>query len=195
MKPPVCCALLSSQLKTVNGRSTPSGCLLKHHNKYILTLLGFLIISILLLNACTSTTRFSKPRYQAEKIPGIQADSDLYSAAQGWLHTPYRYGGTNRKGIDCSALTRNIYRKVYGIELPRTVDGQIDLGQFVRLSGLNPGDLLFFRNSRGGPVDHVGIYLGDQQFVHASVQRGVIISEISDQYYQSNFVTARRIVD
>ena len=147
--------------------------------------------------ACVSTTRFSSSSSssQSPKYNTAQGkDEALWQAVNRWLNTPYRYGGQSRQGIDCSGLTCSIYREVYGLELPRTVEQQIKTGRYVQKSRLRPGDLVFFRNGGSGVIDHVGIYLGQDKFVHASVQQGVIISQLSAAYYQRHYVSARRIL-
>ena len=163
--------------------------------------MGRLIAVVLLglLAGCVSTTRFraAADRPSASVPPSaskeVQEDA-LRRAADEWLNVPYRFGGESRQGIDCSGLTCRIYREVYGIELPRTVEQQIQAGRFVQKARLQPGDLLFFRTGGSGAVDHVGIYLGQGRFVHASLQRGVVISELEARYYQRRYVTARRIL-
>ncbi len=147
--------------------------------------------------ACVSTTRFSS---SSRLTPSSEYKSDsidndaLQQAVNRWLNTPYRYGGQSRQGTDCSGLTRNLYREVYGIELPRTVEEQIKTGRYVQKARLKAGDLVFFRNGGSGVIDHVGIYLGQDKFVHASLQQGVVISELSSSYYQRHYVTARRLL-
>ena len=147
--------------------------------------------------ACVSTTRFSSlsSSTRSPKYHAVQGNEDaLWQAVSRWLNTPYRYGGQSRQGIDCSSLTCSIYREVYDLELPRTVAQQIKTGRYVQKSRLKPGDLVFFRNGGSGVIDHVGIYLGQDKFVHASVRQGVIISRLSAAYYQRHYVSARRIL-
>ena len=147
--------------------------------------------------ACVSTTRFSS---SSQSTLATKSKSDrmnhnvLEQVARRWLNTPYRYGGQSRQGIDCSGLTCAIYREVYEVELPRTVEQQLKTGRYVQKSRLMPGDLVFFRNGGSGVIDHVGIYLGQDKFVHASVQLGVVISTLSAAHNRRHYVTARRIL-
>lgn len=104
-----------------------------------------------------------------------------------WKGTPYKLGGGNRSGIDCSAFVQNLYKSVYGINLPRTTKLQVEEGSRIRRSKLEVGDLVFFKT--GFNTRHVGVYVGDNEFVHASTSKGVIKSEIAyywdDKYWQS----------
>ncbi|MFN7018048.1 MAG: NlpC/P60 family protein [Fimbriimonadales bacterium] len=112
--------------------------------------------------------------------------------ALGYLGTRYRYGGSNARGFDCSGFTSYIYRQ-YGISLPHSASAQYRLGRAVSRSELQPGDLVFFR-TRGRRVSHVGIYIGNGKFVHASSARGrVRIDTLDSGYYKQRYVGARRI--
>jgi len=143
--------------------------------------------------SCSSSVRFSSKKTPAVKPPSaVSKDSQLSEISDSWLGVPYRYGGFTRSGIDCSGLTCRIFQEAYNIGLSRTVDEQIKGGRFVRKEGLKRGDLLFFRNGGTGLVDHVGIYLKEGRFVHASTERGVIISDLNTKHYLRRFVTARR---
>lgn len=123
---------------------------------------------------------------EVEKISNLS----LFSFIDEWWGTRYRYGGSTKKGIDCSALTSFLYRDVYGSNLPRTARMQYQVCQKIHISETVEGDLLFF-NTRGG-VSHVAVYLGDGYFVHSSTNQGVVISHIDDPYYQKRFLGAGR---
>lgn len=119
--------------------------------------------------------------------------SNILSAVQPWMGTPYKYGGTSFNGVDCSGFVQNIYANVFDIQLPRTTKQMFSEGVFVRGSSFICGDLLFFKNIRGrGGVDHVGIYIGKDRFIHASSSQGVVITDLNDSYYSERFVSARR---
>ena len=111
---------------------------------------------------------------------------------QHWQGTPYQYGGTNKKGIDCSALVKNAYQSIYGVQLPRTTREQRRIGNKVSKRALQVGDLLFFKPA--GTPNHVGIYIGGDRFVHASSSKGVTIANLSDQYWLPRLVEARRAI-
>jgi lipoprotein Spr len=117
----------------------------------------------------------------------------LYTEISGWLGTPYRSGGSNKSGIDCSGLASQIYRKVYRIRLPRTSGVQYSNSTKVGLSHLREGDLVFFTSSRSGKkVAHSGIYLKNGKFVHASSSQGVIISSLNEDYYKKYWKSGGR---
>ena len=111
-----------------------------------------------------------------------------------YLDTPYKYGGSSKKGIDCSAFTQKVYRKSIGVNLPRTARGQYRVGQIIgKKSKLKFGDLIYFDTQKGVYPGHVGIYIGDSLFAHASSSQGVTISSLSNSYYKSHYVGARRV--
>jgi cell wall-associated NlpC family hydrolase len=106
---------------------------------------------------------------------------------------PYRLGGTTEEGLDCSGYTMLVYQKSIGKQLPRTSADQSAIGSSVELNDLKFGDLVFF-NTTGESASHVGIYIGDDLFAHASVSLGVTISSLQSSYYQKRYEGARRIV-
>lgn len=126
----------------------------------------------------------------------IDEDDDwsLMTEASSWLGVPYRYGGDDRRGVDCSGLTYNIYRKVYGINLSRSSSEQYKKDvRRVSKNELNSGDLVFFSTDKGKKVTHVGIYLKDSKFIHASSSKGVVINNLEQNYYKRNFVSGGKV--
>ncbi len=117
----------------------------------------------------------------------------LDEVIDGWLGTPYQYGGTSHGGVDCSGYVRAVVREVYNIELPRTSIQQYGEGISVGRRNLRRGDLLFFNFDRE-TVHHVGIYLGSGLFTHSTPGRGVVIEDFNQRVYQRAFVGAKRIV-
>jgi cell wall-associated NlpC family hydrolase len=104
----------------------------------------------------------------------------------------YRYGGTSRGGFDCSGFTRYVYAK-YGIVLPHSSRSQFSMGKAVEKQDLQAGDLVFFSTRTRG-ISHVGIYIGDNKFIHASnVRRGVTVDSLSSSYYSPRYRGARRV--
>ena len=114
-----------------------------------------------------------------------QDDLQLYTEAAQWLKVPYRNGGNTKKGVDCSGLICQIYRQVYGIDLPRTTGGMAAKSRKVLKGDLKTGDLVFFRTSKTKKgISHVGLFLKKGYFIHASTSRGVIISNLKEPYYR-----------
>lgn len=132
---------------------------------------------------------------QLQPAPGRNAgDSALRLECYRWLGVPYRVGGANMAGADCSGFTLAIFQKVYGLKLPRTSMTQFASGTQVHLTQLREGDLVFFQTSNQARVTHVGIYLGGGKFAHASTKRGVTISRLDDTYYSARYRGARRLL-
>lgn len=139
---------------------------------------------------------------KAEEIEEIKASEDLSQMslterlllfAKKMLHLPYRFGGNSFNGLDCSFFVKKVYSMV-GIELPRSAREQFTMGIPVKKDELQPGDLVFFRTYAKFP-SHVGIYLGDNLFIHASSRsKKVTIDSLEAPYYLSRFIGAKRIL-
>jgi cell wall-associated NlpC family hydrolase len=115
----------------------------------------------------------------------------LYNKLEEWWATPYHYGGNSKSGIDCSAFTGTMLKDVYGITLPRTAFEQFNVCEKIMRADLQEGDLVFF-NTRGG-VSHVGIYLCNNKFAHASTKGGVMISDLYESYWYQKFIGGGRV--
>ena len=116
----------------------------------------------------------------------------IYNKAMQWKGVPYRMGGTTRKGIDCSAFVRMIYQSVFGFQLPRETKDQVKQGYAVSRKHLKPGDLVFFKPPTY--VRHVGIYIDNNKFAHASSKYGVTIADLNNPYFRRSYWTSRRII-
>ena len=118
--------------------------------------------------------------------------SQLVLSMSGWLNTPYQYGGTLKSGIDCSAYVQLMMEKAFQVSLPRTTREQLGAGTKVSKNKLQPGDLVFFKT---GPNQyHVGIYLADGEFTHASTSSGVTVSHLGDYYWRDKYLESRRVM-
>jgi len=133
---------------------------------------------------------------QVDLTKNIELSTDnvkvLKRKAYGFLGTRYRFGGSSRSGLDCSAFVQKVFREM-DVSLPRTAREQFERGQEVLPGNLQKGDLVFFRTYASYP-SHVGIYLGDNRMIHASSRdRRVVISPVNTPYYRSRYIGAKRI--
>lgn len=171
-----------------------------------------LLLALLIGSGCHSsrtTVRGSQGRQKekTEKRPQSQAAAErirvvdgsrnkLVEEARRWIGTPYAYGGHQRgKGTDCSGLTMEIYQNVLGKKIPRNSAEQQKFCSPLKREKLQAGDLVFFTSKRGGEgrVSHVGLYVDDGVFVHASTSRGVIASSLEEEYYRTHYHSAGRV--
>lgn len=118
-------------------------------------------------------------------------DLKLYEYIDEWYGTKYCLGGNTKSCTDCSGFVQNLFFTIYGVNLPRTAREQYSAGSKISKTKLRQGDLLFY-NTRGG-ISHVGIYLQNNKFVHASTTAGVMISDMAEAYYAKRFIGARRV--
>ena len=162
--------------------------------------------------ASAKTSGYSDRAGTIENVPALQfkyailencsvedlTNPKLLSFMDYWYGTPYRYGGTSRDGIDCSAFSFLLLSSVYGVaSLPRTSKEQYEACEHISRGQLQEGDLVFFHTLSGNKhkgVTHVGVYLRNNKFVHASVS-GVMISDMNEGYYDEHFVGAGRVAD
>ena len=160
----------------------------------------WLFVLPLLLGSCRTIT----PQYDYQELAkasirlGIDINMEdnhaLYVESSQWLGVPYRSGGTTQRGVDCSGLTSAIYNKVYRKELERNSDDQRKKDcKKVKKGKLREGDLVFFHNGRKKKrASHVGIYLKDRKFIHASTHQGVTISTLDDAYWKQHWLCGGR---
>ena len=112
---------------------------------------------------------------------------------KSFIGTPYVWGGETRRGTDCSGFTRTVYHE-QGVIIPRVSYQQFTIGSVIRQRDLKYGDLIFFNKNGWGRVSHVGVYVGNGQFAHASCSKGVTVSKLAKRYYSKRFTGARRVV-
>lgn len=117
-------------------------------------------------------------------------ESRVRTAMQPWMETPYKFGGETKNGVDCSGLVQALYEDAFGIGLPRTTGQQHKEGRRIDRSQMRAGDLIFFRT--GDSQRHVGIYLEDRKFVHASSSQGVTVSPLKYDYWQNHYWKTKR---
>ena len=126
-------------------------------------------------------------------MPRSMSNYILYRFIDEWYGVKYTYGGTDKSGIDCSAFVQKCYAEVFCTELVRTARDQFHSCRMIwDIDNLIEGDLVFFR-TRGKRISHVGIYLANNFFVHASTTGGVMISSLTDTYWSKRFAGAGKI--
>jgi lipoprotein Spr len=133
--------------------------------------------------------------YQAKSIDLSQAGSiELYNEIFRWYRTCYRYGGNTDHGIDCSHFVNMLYEKIYGKTLGPSAGAILSQCRLLKkgIPAAHEGDILFFKIKKG-QISHVGIYLQNNKFAHASVHSGVIISDLSEPYYKKRFYKVGRV--
>ncbi|HUM97318.1 MAG TPA: NlpC/P60 family protein [Chitinophagaceae bacterium] len=127
---------------------------------------------------------------EVENLPS----KSLLDVVDQWYGVRYRTGGNTKTGVDCSGFTVAVFAAAYGLSLPRVSREQYRISRKISTAELQEGDLVFF-NTRGSGVSHVGVYLGNNKFIHASVSRGVMVNDLFESYYAKRFLGAGRIDD
>ena len=126
-------------------------------------------------------------------VRNVDIKSKIMDQYADWKGVRYRLGGESKRGIDCSAFVQRTFREQFGMDLPRSTYEQEDMGKKIQRTKLRPGDLVLFR--AGSTGRHVGIYLGNDKFVHASTSSGVTISNMTDTYWDKRYREGRRLLD
>ncbi len=159
-------------------------------------LLFILLLGSFVINAQDTTYSINeeaKIYFTSQKIIiDSVAAPQLYYTSFVWIGTKYKYAGESKNGIDCSGFVKEIYKQVYGIQL---IGGSKDIYEQVKpvqKDELMEGDLVFFIIKRG-KISHVGIYLSNNKFIHASVHSGVVVSDLDEAYYKKYFYSGGRI--
>jgi lipoprotein Spr/probable lipoprotein NlpC len=143
--------------------------------------LNLMMLVLVVASACAPT----------RTLRTSEIEQKLMQAHEEWRGTPYRLGGSTRNGIDCSAFVQTVMREYLNQEVPRTTESQLRVGFRVRPQQLQPGDLVFYRTGRLRL--HVGIYITEGRFLHASTSNGVMISRMEETYWSRRFLQSRRI--
>ncbi|MCG2793832.1 MAG: NlpC/P60 family protein [Weeksellaceae bacterium] len=150
------------------------------------------------LAAITNTNEVIKRSVIENAIKHSNTIDHILSEAESYLGTPYRYGGSSRSGIDCSAFVLSVFGAAAGMNLPRVAAAQSQEGDSVERTDLQKGDLVFFSH-RGSRISHVGIVEevtadGQIKFIHAATSKGVMVSSLDDHYWGPKFRFAKRVV-
>jgi probable lipoprotein NlpC len=163
--------------------------------------LALLFVLALQLVGCSSTRRLEKQLHREVFASlgleeGRKDNFELYKEAASWLKTPHVEGGLTRSGIDCSGLVFLIYKNVYQITLERSAAKMMMKNCNKKSKNrLREGDLVFFNTAdkRSSGINHVGIYLKDNKFVHTSTSKGVMVNSLDENYYDKNWVCGGRV--
>ena len=161
----------------------------------VLKSLSSLIILLMLISSC-GINKSSKNFYAVYstklgvKLDGKE-DKKLIKSMAEWKGTPYKYGGTTRRGTDCSGFVGSVYREVYNKKLHRTSRDMIKDVRKIRKSKLETGDLIFFKTS-GRKISHVGIYIADNKFIHAA-SKGVVVNDLDQTYYKKAYYKSGKV--
>ncbi|MGL4207554.1 MAG: NlpC/P60 family protein [Aeromonadaceae bacterium] len=152
--------------------------------------LALLLSGMLLLLAGCQSPSGSQASHSRLGSPD-EIRSALFAQYDEWQGVPYRPGGQSKRGVDCSGFVQLTFRERFGLELPRDTRSQSNVGAPISSRGLQPGDLLFFKTGRRS--QHVGIFIQDGRFLHASTSKGVIISDMENPYWQRTYWQSRRL--
>ncbi len=172
----------------------------------------FIVLALVYLSSCkhhkTVTTSSNDPKETnsknssknlkkkyAEKLGVSESDiknEKLYQFINEWTGVPYKYAGRSKAGIDCSGLTATLYLQVYKKTISPSTKALVDEAKKIKQNDLKEGDLVFF-NTNGKSISHVGVYLQNDKFVHASTKKGVMISDMNEPYFKKTYVRSGRI--
>jgi len=154
------------------------------------------LVFILGISGCSSSPRTSQNvaepiSHSAQSILNRAENQAYKTEFEKWAGTPYKYGGNTKQGIDCSAFVQSVIFSAQQKSLPRTTEKQSQSGIKIDYNDAKSGDLVFFKTNLKDK--HVGIFIGNNQFMHASTSKGVIISRLDNPYWASVFWQVRRV--
>lgn len=168
--------------------------------------ISLFLIACLLLAACGNSKKITKAeepsKAEVKKLQlkyaamlGVDAsridNEKLYLFIDEWYGVPYKYGGKSKTGVDCSGFTCILYKEALGKPLQGSAAGLYELCKTVKKDDLEEGDLVFFKIN-GDKISHVGVYLQNNKFVHASTKKGIIINDLDEPYYKKYFFKGGR---
>ncbi len=170
-----------------------------HKNMNILFKLLLILVSMAIIFSCSQKQHKYKNINDDKKAVSKSNKTDtndikdiLLKEFEEWEGTPHKMGGNSKKGVDCSGFAHYIYTKLFKIYVPRTTKQFFTTGIKIDKSQLKPGDLVAF-HPHSYPR-HVGIYVGNNKFIHASTTKGVIISDLDNPYWKKHYLKSRRII-
>jgi probable lipoprotein NlpC len=151
---------------------------------------GVILVFVFILASCSSRKHVVKTDTKAARAAAVMANlksKELYRFITDWTGVTYKLGGLDKRGIDCSGFALLLEKNIYGLSLPRRSKDQAEAVKKKNINKLEEGDLIFF-SFGGNEVDHVGVYLNNDFFVHASTTRGVIVDDLTLPVYQKAIV-------
>lgn len=146
-----------------------------------------------MLNGSSDSLAMASQDEFEQLVQSVDTKSKIMDQYANWKGVSYRLGGTTKSGIDCSSFVQRTFIEQFGVALPRTTSEQESSGKSVNRNSLKAGDLVLFKTGRR--MKHVGIYIGDNKFVHASTSSGVIVSEMTNDYWNKRYYAGRRIIN
>lgn len=178
--------------------------------KVYIKYLFLIAVSVVVFSSCHTTQSYGgKQLYDPAEVAQVSnklgiplkntdVDDDknmrLYAECSLWMGVRYRYGGNNKKGVDCSGLVFNIFKTTYRKKTPRSTNELSSKSSTVKRNDLRTGDLVFFATTKNSKkATHVGIYLKNGYFIHASTSSGVIVTHLSQDYYKKRWIKGGRI--
>lgn len=158
-----------------------------------------LFILGILLTSCGAKKKFVSAKHGVQSKTQVKKADKIVDYALGYLNTRYKYGGTSKRGMDCSGLVYISFLNAADIALPRTSRAMAKKGHRLLKREIDTGDLLFFKtNKNRNVINHVGLVVKDKSgkvsFIHSTTHKGVIISNLTQKYWRRTFVEARRVL-
>lgn len=166
------------------------------------------VFSIIVISSCKTPVKVpdkpvktkvtNKNEFYSEysKLLGVELngneDKEFIKTVAAWLGTPYKYGGASKEGTDCSGFVKTVYESLYKVSLYRSAADLIKNTEIISRKNLETGDLVFFKIN-SSKVSHVGIYINENKFIHASSSKGVIVSDLEMDYYKKYFYCGGRV--
>lgn len=155
---------------------------------------SYILVGIIIASCSTSKKYVTTHTQEAENLStklGIELqkgyNKDLIKSIISWLGTPYKYGGSDKSGTDCSGFIMQVYQEVYNLKTPRSANGIYEASKIIKKENLDQGQFVFFKINTT-KVGHVGIFIQESYFAHASSSKGVMISSLDENYWSKYFV-------